>query len=91
MGWRNESLFVVSGSHDQDGCHAHIWLKNLLLQIQRANDLVAWYVALGPWAHHSLFNLVSYESTFIWGKLLESHLMEENTANDQSDKRFMFI
>ena len=34
-------------------------------------------------------NLVSY--AFIWGKLLESHLMEEITANDQSDKRFIFI
>ena len=29
--------------------------KNVLLQNQRANDLVAWYVALGPWAHHKLF------------------------------------
>ena len=55
-----------------------------------ANDIVAWYVALGPWARHNLFkwwlyvdltyfmarsNLVSY--AFIWGKLLESHLKEE--------------
>ena len=24
-------------------------------QNQKANDLVAWYVALGSWAHHSLF------------------------------------
>ena len=33
-------------------------------------------------------DLVTY--AFIQGKLLESNLMEE-TANDQSDKRFMFI
>ena len=46
----NESLFAGSGSHDQDGRHAHIWYKPFknLLQNQRANDLVAWYVALGP-------------------------------------------
>ena len=29
--------------------------KNLLLKNQRANDFVAWYVALGPWVHHTLF------------------------------------
>ena len=25
MGSGNESLKAASGSHDQDGCHAHIW------------------------------------------------------------------
>ena len=25
MGWGNERLFAGSGSHDQDGCHSHIW------------------------------------------------------------------
>ena len=30
--------------------------KNLLIQNQRANDLVAWYVALKPWAHHIYSN-----------------------------------
>ena len=25
LGRGNESLFAASGSHDQDGCHAHIW------------------------------------------------------------------
>ena len=25
VGWGNESLFAGSGSHDQDGHHAHIW------------------------------------------------------------------
>ena len=25
LGRGNESLFVASGSHDQDGRHAHIW------------------------------------------------------------------
>ena len=29
--------------------------KNLLLRNQRASDLGPWYVALGPWAHQSLF------------------------------------
>ena len=35
LGRGNENLFTVSGSHDQDGRHAHIWLKpfkNLLLR-----------------------------------------------------------
>ena len=27
MGWGNKSLFKWSWSHDQDGCHAHIWQK----------------------------------------------------------------
>ena len=54
------------------------------------HDLVAWYVALGTRAHRicsnddprltltyftARSNLVPY--AFIWGKLLESHLMEE--------------
>ena len=30
-------------------------IKTLLLQNQRANDLVAWYVALVSCAHHNLF------------------------------------
>ena len=25
LGRGNKSLFATSGSHDQDGCHAHIW------------------------------------------------------------------
>ena len=25
LGWGNEILFAASGSHDQDGRHAHIW------------------------------------------------------------------
>ena len=27
LGWGKESMFKRSGSHDQDGRHAHIWLK----------------------------------------------------------------
>ena len=27
MGTENESLFMGSWSHDQDGSHEHIWLK----------------------------------------------------------------
>ena len=29
MGRGNESLFVKTVSHDQDGRHAHIWYKQL--------------------------------------------------------------
>ena len=93
MGWGNESLFAGSGSCDQDGRHAHIWykpFKNLLLQNQRANDLEAWFVALGNRAHHicSMMTLGWHwpilQQGQIWSlmlsygeKLLESHLMEE--------------
>ena len=58
LGRGNESLFAASGSHDQDGRHAHIWskpFKNLLLQNRRANFHETWYVASGTPAHHSLF------------------------------------
>ena len=34
--------------------------KNLLLQNQRASDLVAWYVALGTGAHYRLFKWWPY-------------------------------
>ena len=50
MGLGNERLFAGSGSLDQDGCHAHIWLKpfkNLLLWNQRTSDFGAWYAASG--------------------------------------------
>ena len=64
--------------------------KNFHLQNQRANDLVAWYVALGLWPiivcsnddprltlpyFTARSNLVFY--AFIWGKPLENHLMKE--------------
>ena len=58
LGRGNESLFAASGSHDQDGRHAHIWyktLKNLLLQNRRADFHETWYVVSGTPAHHSLF------------------------------------
>ena len=38
-------------------------LKNLLLKLQKANDLGTWYVALGMW---DLSNLIF--NAFIWGK-----------------------
>ena len=59
LGRGNESLFAASGSHDQDGRHAHIWgkpFKNLLLQNRRADFHETWYVASGTPAHHSLLN-----------------------------------
>ena len=48
LGRGNEILFAASGSHDQDGHHAHIWskpFKNLLLQNRRADFHETWYVA----------------------------------------------
>ena len=58
LGRGNDILFAASGSHDQDGRHAHIWskpFKNLLLQNPRADFQETWYVASGTPAHHSLF------------------------------------
>ena len=58
LGRGNEILFMASGSHDQDGRHAHIWLnpfKNLLLQNRWTDFHETWYVASGIPAHHSLF------------------------------------
>ena len=58
LGRGNNILFAASGSHDQDGRHAHIWskpFKNLLLQNRRADFHETWYVASGTPAHHSLF------------------------------------
>ena len=58
LGRGNDILFAPSGSHDQDGRHAHIWskpFKNLLLQNRRADFHETWYVASGTPAHHSLF------------------------------------
>ena len=54
----NKNLMTWCWSHNQDGSHAHIWLKpfkNLLLWNQQADFHETWYVALGTPAHHSLF------------------------------------
>ena len=65
--------------------------KNLLVQNQKSYDLETWHVALGTQALQlninddpgltltyftARSNWVTY--TFEWGKLLQSHLMEEN-------------
>ena len=65
--------------------------KNLLLQNQKTFDLETWHVALGTQAllvyvnddpgltltyFTSRSNWVAF--TFEWGKLLQSHLMDEN-------------
>ena len=53
-----EILFAACGSHDQDGCHAHICLKsfrNLLLRNRQTDFHESWYVALGTPAYHCLF------------------------------------
>ena len=58
LGRGNDILFAASGSHNQDGRHAHIWskpFKNLLLQNRRADFHETWYIASGTPAHHSLF------------------------------------
>ena len=50
LGRGNEILLAASGSHDQDGCHAHIWskpFKILLLQNRWADFHETWYVASG--------------------------------------------
>ena len=56
LGRGNDILFAASGSHDQDGRHAHIWskpFKNLLLQNRQADFHETWYVALETPAHHN--------------------------------------
>ena len=57
LGRGNDILFTASGSHDQDGRHAHIWYKPFknLLQNRQADFQETWYVASGTPAHHSLF------------------------------------
>ena len=57
FGRGNHILFAASGSHDQDGRHAHIWSKPFknLLQNRWADFHETWYVASGTPAHHSLF------------------------------------
>ena len=57
LGRGNDILFAASGSHDQDGSHAHIWSKPFknLLQNRQADFHETWYVASGTPAHHSLF------------------------------------
>ena len=61
MGRGNESLFVKSGLHDQDGRHAHIWLhvkplKNLLHRSRQGDFHENRYVASMTPAHHNLIN-----------------------------------
>ena len=66
-------------------------LKNLLLQNQKSYDLETWHVASGIQAYKVYINddpglTLTYFTamsnwvtcTFEWGKLLQSHLMEEN-------------
>ena len=60
LGRGNQIFYAASGSHDQDGRHAHICLKpfkNLLLQNRQADFHETWYVASGTPAHHNLFKL----------------------------------
>ena len=86
MGWGNENLFAGSGSHDKMAA-TPIYGKNpsKIVFSRTKGPMTLW---LGPIIICSnddprltltyfmaRSNLVS--DTFIWGKLLESHLMEE--------------
>ena len=57
LGRENESLYKSSRSHDQDGRHAHIWIKTFknLFQNQEPYDLETWHVALGTQALQNLY------------------------------------
>ena len=48
----NESLFMESGSRDQDGWHAHIWLKSLKIISETERP-----INLKPGMHHSVLRL----------------------------------
>ena len=93
VGWGNENLFLGSGSHDQDGHHAHIYMVLTLQKSSSPESKGQWLCGLvcsiGPIivcsnddprvtliCFMARSNFVSY--AFIWGKLLESHLMEES-------------
>ena len=71
MAWGNKSIYKWSRSHNQDGRHAPYMVKTFKnpLQNQKSNDLETWHVALGTQALQSLYK---------WGKLLQSHLFDEN-------------
>ena len=86
----NESLYKCSWSHDQDGRHAHIWLKpvkifsrtgspmilKLGMQHQRLKFYKV-YINGDPGLTLTYFTARSnlVTYTFEWGKLLQSHLM----------------
>ena len=78
LGRGNDILFAASGSHDQDGRHAHIWskpFKNLLLQNRRADFHETWYVASGTPAHHSLFKWWPWSDLdLFYGKVKLGHI-----------------
>ena len=50
----NERLFVASGSHVQDGRHAHNYMVRTLQKSSSTDFHESWYVAFGTSAHHSL-------------------------------------
>ena len=52
MGWGNKSLFAGSGSHDQDGCHVHIWQK---LFNQRTSGPLNAHLTPGPVIYFNAF------------------------------------
>ena len=100
MGRGNESLFGGSGSHDQDGpkpIYGKKPFKNLLIRNQRANDLGAWYAALGLRPNRvcsnddigltltffmARSNLLSY--AFIWKIYIPSGKMLESHFNGRN-------
>ena len=88
LGRGNESLYKWSRSHDQDGRHAHIWLKPLkifsrtrsprTLKIgmqHKGLKLYKDYINDDPGLTLAYFRARSncVTYTFKWGKLLQSH------------------
>ena len=53
MGWGNKSLFIMSGSHDQNGHHAHIWLNPLNIFFSGTE----WPLTLELSIHHKILGL----------------------------------
>ena len=72
-----ESLYIWSRSHDQDGLHAQKCsktLKNLLLQNHWADYLETWYVASGTVVLQSLYKWWSWVDDLFYGKVKLSPL-----------------
>ena len=55
LGWGNESIFKWSRSHDQDGHHAHIWLKALKILVSGTEKLMTLKLGLQHQVLTSLF------------------------------------
>ena len=52
---KDENLFKRSGSHDQDGFQANIYMVKTSKKNQEADDLKTWYTAPGTQILPNLF------------------------------------